>query len=422
MRKAIRNADLATRTARYGLRARPKPYYLVVKPGLHLGYKKPLSGAGKWVVRHSLGEHTYAVQRIATADDHTDADGDRILNFEQAQEKARVSTAHNRVAGEKHTSLTVADVIARYLEFLENSRKSVRDARYRANAFIVPKLGTISVDVLTTDTLRDWISELASAPARLPTRPGQKQRYRQAAYDLETQRRRRATVGRALAVLKAALSFAWRNGLVASKAPWQCVEPLEDVKAAPIRCLTTDEAMRLVNCCKDDIRNLVEAVLQTGARLSELSQLIVGDFNSSAGTVAIGGSKSAKARHIELSDAGREFFSAICARRSGAELIFDKKSKNWQKSHKSRALAQACTRASISPPITFQALRHTYGSLNVMAGVPLATVAKNLGHADTRMAALHYAHLVPPATQEPVREGPGKRPSAQSSRPMSAPE
>src|SRR6266567_4112869 len=126
MTKAIRDADLATRMARYGLRARPKPYYLVVKPGLHLGYKKPLSGAGKWVIRHSLGGHAYAVQRIATADDHSDADGDRILNFEQAQQKARVSTAHNPVAGEELKSPTVADVIARYLEFLENSRKSAR--------------------------------------------------------------------------------------------------------------------------------------------------------------------------------------------------------------------------------------------------------------------------------------------------------
>jgi len=407
MTKAIRDADLATRMARYGLRARPKPYYLVVKPGLHLGYKKPLSGAGKWVIRHSLGGHAYAVQRIATADDHSDADGDRILNFEQAQQKARVSTARNPVAGEELKSPTVADVIARYLEFLENSRKSVRDARHRANAFIVPKLGTISVDTLTTDTLRDWIRELASAPARLPTRPGQKQRYRPAAYDLETRRRRRATVDRALAVLKAALSFAWRNGLVASKASWQRVEPLEDVKAARIRCLTADEAIRLVNCCKDDVRNLVEAVLHTGARVSELTQLSVGDFNPSASTVAIDGSKSAKARHIELSDAGQAFFSNICARRSGAERIFEEKSKNWKKSYKSRALAQACTRASISPPITFQALRHTYGALSVMAGVPLATVAKNLGHADTRMAELHYAHLVPPAIQEPVREGSG---------------
>ena len=202
MAKAIRDADLATRTARYGLRARPQPYYLFVKPRLHLGYKKPLSGAGKWVVRHSLGGHAYAVQRIATADDHSDADGDRILNFEQALEKARVSTAHNPIADETHKSLTVADVIARYLEFLENRRKSVRDARYRANAFIVPKLGTISVDMLTADTLGEWIRDLASAPARLRTRPGQKQRYRQAACDLETKRRRRATVDRASAVLK----------------------------------------------------------------------------------------------------------------------------------------------------------------------------------------------------------------------------
>src|SRR5262249_26662444 len=394
--KINRNTALATRAARYALKPRPKPYYLIVKPGLHLGYKKPLSGAGKWVVRHSLGKHAYAVQRIAIADDHSDADGDAILNFEQAREKVRASTARNLIAVDKPGAVTVADVIAHYLEFLERNRKSTRDARYRANAFIVPKLGTISVYALTTETLRDWITELVSAPARLPTRPGQKQRYRQAANDAETRRRRRATVNRALAVLKAALGFSWRNGLIASKAAWQHVQIL-DVEAGRMRCLTADEAVRLLDCCEDDLKHLVAAVLHTGARLSELAQLNVGDFNPNAGTLAIYPSKSGKPRHIELSDAGLVFFSRICAHRSGIEPVFAKKSKNWHKSHKSSALAQACARANISPQITFPALRHTYGALSVMAGVPLATIAKNLGHADARMVELHYAHFLLPS-------------------------
>lgn len=410
MTKAFRHPSVATRTARYGLKARPKPYYLLIKPGLHLGYKKPLSGAGTWVVRHCVGAHAYAVQRMATADDYSDADGVAILNFRQAQERARASTGHRPAAAGQHSPLTVADAIGCYLEFLESSRKSARDVRYRANAFILPQLGNISVDVLTTDILRDWLSELASAPARLSTNPGQKQRHRQAAHDDEARRRRRATVNRTLTVLKAALNRAWRNGLVTSKAAWQHFEPFENADAARIRYLTADEASRLVNSCEGDLRNLVEAVLHTGARASELTQLIVGDFNPNAGTIAIHQSKGGKPRHIGLSDAGLAFFSQITANRSGAELIFNKKSKNWQKSHKSSALAEACTRASISPPIAFHELRHTYGSLSIMAGVPLAIVAKNLGHADTRMAELHYAHLVP-SRSEQVREAPGSGPA-----------
>jgi integrase len=32
-----------------------------------------------------------------------------------------------------------------------------------------------------------------------------------------------------------------------------------------------------------------------------------------------------------------------------------------------------------------------------MAGVPLTTIAKNLGHADARMVELHYAHFLLPS-------------------------
>ena len=65
----------------------------------------------------------------------------------------------------------------------------------------------------------------------------------------------------------------------------------------------------------------------------------------------------------------------------------------WKKSHQNVPMRRACKRASISPPINFHALRHTWASLSAMAGVPLLVIAKNLGHTDTRMVERHYGHL-----------------------------
>ena len=50
-------------------------------------------------------------------------------------------------------------------------------------------------------------------------------------------------------------------------------------------------------------------------------------------------------------------------------------------------------------------MRHTYASLLVMADVPvpMLVVAKNLGHADTRMCEKHYAHLTPSYVAETIR-------------------
>jgi hypothetical protein len=37
----------------------------------------------------------------------------------------------------------------------------------------------------------------------------------------------------------------------------------------------------------------------------------------------------------------------------------------------------------------------THGSMLAMKGVPMPVIAKQLGHADTRMTEKHYAHLCP---------------------------
>ena len=68
-------------------------------------------------------------------------------------------------------------------------------------------------------------------------------------------------------------------------------------------------------------------------------------------------------------------------------------------------MADAVRRARISPAVSFHALRHTWASLAVMAGVPLLVVAKNLGHASTAMVEKHYGHLAPSYIAEAIRAG-----------------
>ncbi len=77
----------------------------------------------------------------------------------------------------------------------------------------------------------------------------------------------------------------------------------------------------------------------------------------------------------------------------------------WQKSEQARPMAEACTRAKIKPAISFHILRHTWASHAVMNTVPLMVVAKNLGHADTRMVEKHYGHLAPSFIADAIRAG-----------------
>ncbi len=405
MARTVRDANLESRTARARLKARGKPYWRGLEPGLHLGYRRPTTGAGKWLARHYVGAERYEVETIATADDFSDPDGVAILSFPQAQTLARsrmVDRAHAAVG--KTKPLTVADAIESYVEFLETNRKSGREGRYAADAFILPALGKIEVAALTTDQIQDWLTKLAKAPARIRTKKGDGQRFKTETHP-ENQRRRKSTANRILTVLKAALNRAWRGGKVASDIAWRRVEPFEGVDSARVRYLTLDEVKPLLAACSPAFQRLVRGALETGARYGELCALTVADFNRDSGTIAIRESKSNKPRHIVLTDEGAAFFASITNKRSGEETLLCKDDgQPWLRDHQKDPIAEACKLAKIKPA-NFHVMRHTWASHAVMNGVPLMLVAKNLGHKDTRMVEKHYGHLAPSYVADAIRAG-----------------
>src|SRR5918994_1966034 len=136
MARMVRHVALETRAARARLSPQGKPYYRTLEEGLHLGYRKPVSGAGKWVLRHYVGGQDYTVETIEAADDLSDADGVAILSYRQAQARARERMVHRaHAAAGKHGPLTVRDAVEAYLAWLADNRRTGADAHYRASAF-----------------------------------------------------------------------------------------------------------------------------------------------------------------------------------------------------------------------------------------------------------------------------------------------
>jgi hypothetical protein len=60
--RQVRDSSLETRTARSRLKTRHKPYFRLIEPGLHIGYRKLSSGPGTWVVRRYRGRGAYTVE------------------------------------------------------------------------------------------------------------------------------------------------------------------------------------------------------------------------------------------------------------------------------------------------------------------------------------------------------------------------
>jgi integrase len=327
---------------------------------------------------------------------------------------------------------TVADAIADYLKALERrGSKGTRESKYKADVHILPALGSVQVGKLTTKRIEDWHHSLAEKPALSRSKPGKKPNHRKADKSSDGIRSRRATANRVMTVLKAALNHAWKAGHVASDDAWRRVRPFKSVEMARVRYLSEAECTRLVNACEPTFRNLVRGALLTGCRYSELAGVRTADFNADAGVITIRESKAGKPRHVVLTVEGQRLFAGLTAAKLGDDLIFrnegriqraleresdrlkrDGKSSDgakindtgeWRAAEQVRLMAEACQRAKIKPAISFHVLRHTHGSMLAMRGVPMAVIAEQLGHADTRMTEKHYAHLAPNYVADTIR-------------------
>ena len=204
-------------------------------------------------------------------------------------------------------------------------------------------------------------------------------------------------------ILRAALNLAYREGHVPSDAAWKRVRPFQNVDRAKVDYLEVAQARRLLNACEPDFRTVVQVGLATGMRFGEIRALRVADFHADSGSVLVRQSKSGKARHVFLNKEGLALFRQLCAGRRGREPLLTRNGVPWGEDDQTRPMLLTCRRAGIDPPLGFHALRHSYASLAVRAGMPLLVLAKNLGHRDTRMVELHYGHLSDAYTADTVR-------------------
>jgi integrase len=389
MARRVRDSQLESRTARAKLKPSGKPYYRAIGEGLHLGYRKGAT-VGKWVVRRYIGERNYEVQTIATADDIEDSNGETILSFFQAQELARADQVR---AG----PYKVKDAAESYMRYLGTRGY---DAKFRIQHHILPSLGDIPLSKLTPETIREWHQTLGRSLPLQPKRGGASSRRIVDIDNAESARKRKVSANRVLAILRAMLTRAWKDGKVSSDAAWRQVEMFKGVGRARVTWLTIADAQRLLNACDPEFRLIVRGGLETGCRWSELCRMVCGDFSADSGTIAVAVTKSGVPKQVILTDQGAEFFADLTVGRAVDAPMFGRE---WRSGHQKSRMQRACVAAGLKP-IGFHQLRHTWASLSVMAGMPLMIVAKNLGHADTKMVEKHYGHLAPSYLVEQVRK------------------
>ena len=128
---------------------------------------------GRWVLRRYIGNNKYRATTLGRADDATRPDGQHVLNFEQAEAKARAMV--DAPNGGKVHRLTVRQAMERYIAFKRSQGAPVRDVVSRGNDHILPPLGDLVVSELTAEQLRGWLATLAASPAQVRPKAGKVQ-------------------------------------------------------------------------------------------------------------------------------------------------------------------------------------------------------------------------------------------------------
>lgn len=406
MPRAVRSHRLESEEGRRKLKQANEPYWVTIHKGVALGYRKGANG-GTWHTRARV-PGAYRRKEIGIAADNRPANGTDVLDYWQAQDKARQVAeqlvkdsdpqwqAQQEAAKQEAEAagFNVRQAAELYLAWYKAHKKAYDGTKAAVDAHILPKLGDKPVRDLTAPMLRDWHRALATKAPRRRTRKGKTQVFGDEASTEEQKRARRATANRILTVLKALLNKAFQDEKVPSDSAWRKVKPFKGVDEPVIRFLTPSEAKRLLNACTPQFRPLVAGALSTGARYSELTELTVGDYDPRRGSVYFKPGKSGRGRHVPLTEEGRLLFERLCAGKTGDALMFPRPGgESWGKNHQVRPLTDACKVAKIVPAITFHELRHTFASALINKGVELPVIAKLLGHADTRITLRHYAHI-----------------------------
>jgi integrase len=365
---------IVSKTDRLKLKPRREPYWARLNTGCYLGYRKLKNGEGTWVARwrDEEGKQRYRALNYYESYDAAAKEADKWFN--------------NNKSGIVPDKLRVSEICEQYVEHLRihKSLNSAKDADGRFNRLVYNReFGNIELDKLRSIDVTKWLNlQIADIDPE----------------DVEELRKAKVGGNRNLTSLKAALNFAYRNRLVGSDAGWKPVLRFSNVNRRREYFLTLAERRRLLNACPEDLRRFVTALLLTGARPGEISEVKLADFDKSQGTLVLQG-KTGR-RIVSLSTSAVKFFIECCKGKIGNTLIFTRSDgMQWKKDFWKKLFKKAVQQAGLPDDIVLYSLRHCAISEMISGGVDSFLVAKLTG-TSTAMIDQHYGHLRHDKTRE----------------------
>lgn len=178
------------------------------------------------------------------------------------------------------------------------------------------------------------------------------------------------------------------------KNPMLKIHSLKIDKKNARQALSTEELERLRDACKGyREKALVEFLVSTGCRLSEVAQLNIEDLNFNDRTVMVTG-KGDKDRLVYFSVRARLMLQEYIKQRKGGSGLFVS-SKTPYLPLKQRAIQRVIhaisERAGLAARVHPHLLRHTFATLALNSGMDVTVIQRLLGHEDIATTQIYAA-------------------------------
>jgi integrase len=365
MARSTRSAQLETRSSRLNLPIAKKPVFVRVGPRIGLGYRRNQT-VGSWVARVADGRGGNWTKAIGAADDFENADGTNVLDFWQAQEKARALARDDRGADSGRPA-TIGEALDGYATDLKMRGADTYNAE-RVRTHLPPGLRDKPVALLATRDLRRWRDRLLSDGFA------------------------RSSVNRISTAFKAALNLAAeQDERIASRRAWETgLASIPD--ATQSRNVIIDEAaVRWIIAeaygQSTEFGIFVEVAAVTGARVSQLARLEVQDLQADRANPRLMMPSSKKGRGVKKIlrrpvpipvGLAVKLEALSKTKTATAPLLVRPTGEPWHRSDHGPRFHRAAKAAQLDPgEVTIYALRHSNIVRQILAGVPIRVVAVN---------------------------------------------
>jgi integrase len=357
---------------------RKKPYdFTTISPGVAVAYRRCRS-AGRWVLRCADGSGGVWTKAIGLADDFEPSDGEHVLTWHQAQDRAR-----KLARGQNETSAgrpaTIDEAIDGYASDLKARGGDVSNAD-RARHHLPPTLLSKPVSLLTARGLRRWRDGLIETG----TKP--------------------ATINRTLKAVKACLNLAAAHDPhITNREAWRvALAGLPDTHRARDAILTDDEVRAVIAAAWRLDRPfglLIEVAALTGARMSQLARIEVGDLQADRADPRLmmpssrkgRGRKRVERRPLPIpASLAAKLRKAAGKRPAGEALLLKSDGSPWrpERSEQREPFARIAAEVGLAGQ-TMYALRHSSIVRALLASVPIRIVG---AHHDTSVAMIEKTY------------------------------